>query len=315
MSDNIEKEEIDETETKKEIEAKEIKEDNEEAKEKKEDNEEIEKKPEAADEPDSDQSNNYELNRAHVLVIDDEEETLEVFKKHLWRDFRVTLKNSGRKAIEFLNEAENDRVDIIVLDIEMPVMNGFDTLLNIRKISSCAGIPVIFSTGRGDREAVLSSLGKGADGYMVKPIEKQRLIGKINEILDDYRTRKVQRDILVVDDDLEYLRSVKRQLQGRYNITVLSSGKTALEYLRMHTPDMMLLDYNMPLYNGLNIINMMRQREESKNIPVIMVTCMAERDIVIDCLKSELSGFLLKPLTKDRLIAKIEEVFQERESE
>ena len=100
-----------------------------------------------------------------VMIVDDDVEELDVMKSLLQEDADVLLASSGRKAIQL---AQENQIDVILLDFEMPVMDGMRTLTYLRNIKECINVPVIMVTGRNDRYAVMNSLVMGIDGYLLK---------------------------------------------------------------------------------------------------------------------------------------------------
>ena len=89
----------------------------------------------------------------HILVIDDDAMTLETMRSYLEDIARVHTVNGGRQALEYLHQ---HRVDIILLDVEMPLMDGYATLEQLRKLEECINVPVILCTGRQDRNTILN---------------------------------------------------------------------------------------------------------------------------------------------------------------
>lgn len=115
----------------------------------------------------------------------------------------------------------------------------------------------------------------------------------------------------MVDDDKEYLKILSTYLQNDYYVSVVNSGRLAMEYLSEHSPDLILLDYQMPLHNGPSVLNMIRGREESKNIPVIFLTGLADKDTVLECMSMRPAGYMFKPVVKNDLLQRIREVLDE----
>lgn len=105
-----------------------------------------------------------------ILVVDDDEMNLTRTKIILKKDYDVLLANSGMDALHILN---NEKVDLILLDIEMPKMNGFVTFQRIKEL--VGEIPVIFLTASGLENDVLSAIKLGAVNYLKKPFLPQEL--------------------------------------------------------------------------------------------------------------------------------------------
>lgn len=121
-----------------------------------------------------------ESNKKHVLVIDDDSIMLKVIKEHLHGVYDVALSNNGLTALKFL---ETKTTDLIILDYEMPGMNGPEVLANLRNNKKTADIPVVFLTGTKDREKVQNALMLKPQGYLLKPIEKDKLLEMIESLI------------------------------------------------------------------------------------------------------------------------------------
>ena len=112
-----------------------------------------------------------------VLIVDDEAEFMETLVKRLRkRKLDVSGVTSGEAALEQLKETP---FDIVVLDVKMPGMNGLDTLREIKK--SYPLVEVIMLTGHADMEAAIEGMDVGAFDYLMKPIEIDKLLYKIQD--------------------------------------------------------------------------------------------------------------------------------------
>lgn len=122
-----------------------------------------------------------------------------------------------------------------------------------------------------------------------------------------------QKKILVVDDDQNMLQLLYSFLRDSYRVTMVSSGKDALESLRKQKPDLMLLDYLMPEMNGKETLEIIRKDENLKDLPVFFLTGVSDSNKISECLKLDPSGYILKPIGKFSLLAKIRAYFEESE--
>ena len=118
--------------------------------------------------------------RKHVLVIDDDPLMLKLIKEYLHENYDVATAVSGKIAYKFL---ENKTTDLILLDYEMPVENGPMVLETLRQNSELANIPVVFLTGISDKEKIKQALMLKPQGYLLKPIDRETLLGTIEKFL------------------------------------------------------------------------------------------------------------------------------------
>ncbi len=133
---------------------------------------------------------NAMANRAHptVLVVDDDDFQRTIVGKILEaKNYRVSFANGGLKALEILH---NLRPDLILMDIMMPDIGGIETTRRLKAIPQCASVPVVMMTGKSVGDVVIESLQAGATDFVVKPIDRETLIGKVTGIL---RTTNINR--------------------------------------------------------------------------------------------------------------------------
>jgi len=116
--------------------------------------------------------------KKHILVIDDDEKLCQLLSDYLSRyDYKVVTKTKPTEGLRFI---ENKPVDLIILDVMLPEMDGFEVLKNLRKHQQ---IPVIMLTARGDTMDKIVGLELGADDYLPKPFEPRELLARMQSIL------------------------------------------------------------------------------------------------------------------------------------
>lgn len=242
----------------------------------------------------------------NIAIVDDDINLRLILERQLISEpgYNTLSYESGAELFEGL---KTQSIDLILLDIEMPGMSGIQVFDRL-KASSYKDIPVVFLTGKEDKNTVLKCIGKGADGYMVKPVIKKNLIAKIKEIFLKYDEYKSNSTILMVDDDVEFLRMAKIKLSKYHKVLTVNSGKTALDYLTSHKVDLIILDYFMPLYDGSNILNILRHREATKKIPVVMVSSLKEDEIMQACAKNPPDAVVSKPVDMEELLFTIQKM-------
>ena len=118
-----------------------------------------------------------------------------------------------------------------------------------------------------------------------------------------------QKHILIVDDSAVTLRSVKALLDRKYRISLATSGEMAIKTMQRSIPDLVLLDYEMPDCDGKQTLEMIRSDEMLKDIPVMFLTGVADKQHIASVLELNPVGYMLKPPEQEKLFAAIEEVF------
>lgn len=111
--------------------------------------------------------------------------------------------------------------------------------------------------------------------------------------------------ILIVDDDISMLKMLRMFLQDEFKVSVVDSGKLALEFVSKHIPDLILLDYLMPVLSGPEVLENLREKEEYKDIPVLFLTSVTDREKIVKCLSMNPKGYLVKPISREELLDKV----------
>ena len=199
-----------------------------------------------------------------VLLVDDDPAARELLQRFLEREgFHVRSANDGRAGLT-LARALKPRA--ILLDVEMPRMDGWAVLHAVRNDPDLAGTPVIMTSVVAEQ-----GLGHalGATDYFVKPIDWDRLKG----LMERYRPEAPgEARILVVDDDADARERLRRSL-GREGWTVdeAENGRLALERVSQVRPSLILLDLMMPEMDGFGFLRALRARPDG-DVPVVVLT-------------------------------------------
>lgn len=130
---------------------------------------------------------------------------------------------------------------------------------------------------------------------------------------EEYKEETVQekKRILAVDDSGIFLRSIKNMLESKYDVIVANSGEIAISQAKAKIPDLILLDYEMPGWDGKKTFEEIRKDEALKDIPVIFVTAVSDKMHIMAVLELKPSGYLLKPIEQQRLFETLEEALIE----
>ncbi len=119
--------------------------------------------------------------------------------------------------------------------------------------------------------------------------------------------------ILLVDDDGAFLKMMQTWLSPQYRVTIVNSGMQAITFIATNTPDLILLDYDMPITPGPQVLEMIRSEPSSANIPVIFLTGKADRDSVTNVMRLKPEGYLLKTMKKQDILDSVNHFFVTKE--
>lgn len=114
--------------------------------------------------------------------------------------------------------------------------------------------------------------------------------------------------ILIVDDDAGMLRMMKNFLSRNYQVATAISGKVALKFLEVKNTDLVLLDYEMPGENGSDVLKQIRSNPKWKELPVVFLTGVTDKDRIRQVVGNHIQGYLLKPINMERLSSTISEL-------
>lgn len=265
-----------------------------------------------------------------VLINGNNQTLLKDFFKNIPDDF-VCLSTS-----DFLDDVKGHirfwEPDVYVCLIEKKDSNQIAVLKNLAECKHIPQIPVVIITNEELYHYFLSGLFENVKLVLSKPISIHNIFGKISEFLEEKeKERRLERErllkqneteetlieanrrknILVVDDDKNVLKLLKAVLEEKYNVSTMITGKMAEKYLETRTCDLILLDYEMPLENGAEVFRKIREIESAKDIPIVFLTGVTEKEKIVDLLQLKPQGYLLKPIDADRVLEVIERLTDE----
>ena len=123
-----------------------------------------------------------------------------------------------------------------------------------------------------------------------------------------------KKKILVVDDSGAMLRNVKGWLEDHYQVILANSGMMAIKYLTLNRPDLVLLDYEMPVCDGRQVLEMIRTETEFADIPVIFLTSKGDKESVLEVMALKPEGYLLKTMPPAEIIRSVDEFFERKKA-
>ena len=150
---------------------------------------------------------------------------------------------------------------------------------------------------------------------LVVPVTKEKIFDTMCDMLrissnDDTNidTLTVKKSILLVDDSNIQLRALNDLLKTKYEVRMATSGMQALTLIGKKKPDMIFLDYEMPICDGRMTFEMIKELDEAKDIPVVFLTGVSDKEHIEAVLELRPAGYLLKPANADRIYNIIEKV-------
>ena len=199
-----------------------------------------------------------------VLVIDDDPTVRQMMRHYLQREgFRVVTAADGEEGLRI---AARIVPSVITLDVVMPEKDGWDVLRSLKSDPRLSGIPVIMLSIIDEKN---KGYALGASDYVVKPVNRQQLVS----VLEKYRMSDSTNRVLVVEDDPDTRRRLHNMLSEEgWEVDEAENGRLALDRLSDVQPNLILLDLMMPEMDGFEFLVELRNNQQRKTIPVVVVT-------------------------------------------
>lgn len=257
-------------------------------------------------------------NETVFLVVDDADTMRKINSSQLelLGARKILLANNGMEALAILRAR---RVNVIVSDWNMPVMDGLALLREVRRDPQLAHLPFIMVTAECARSQIADAIDAGVSSILIKPYSAQDLAQHIARAMQ-HRPRvqtittgtdeqavviepKDKRPtLLVVDDVPDNLTLIAGLFMQDYRVRVAQDGRTALSICTSQTPpDLLLLDVMMPNMDGFELARQLRSHPQASKIPLIFITALSDPGAQIRALELGAINFVSKPIDPDLL--------------
>jgi CheY-like chemotaxis protein len=148
--------------------------------------------------------------------------------------------------------------------------------------------------------------------WMLRPLDMDEFVEKISGLLRQRAFRQTTKSILVVDDDPSYVRIVRGWLKDDYQVFIVTSGMQAISFLMKRHVDLVLLDYEMPVTTGPQVLRMLRSEPDTAGIPIVFLTGIGDAESVKQVIALKPDGYILKSTPKMELIKWLKIFFGKR---
>ncbi len=279
------------------------------------------------------------LSQRRLLVVDDNATNRKIIYHQATRwGMQVDEASCATIGLSALQKAaaENRRYDIVLIDMQMPEIDGITLGLQIKADATIADIPLIMLTSTNQRDEVKTALSIGFTSYLVKPVKPSRLLDTIMNILghqsklDSSQVFKIEQPsikmldqeivsitksklkLLVAEDNLVNQKVFLKQLHNLgYEADIVANGQEVLQLLDKIPYDLIFMDYQMPIMDGLETTKAIRSRNISSFVnhrqPIIIaITANAMREDEQSCLNAGMDDYLSKPIIKSKLAELLE---------
>ena len=269
------------------------------------------------------------LDAMPVLVVDDNATNRRVLRQMLlnWR-MEPALADGGDQAIEQIGAARrrNRPFPLVILDVNMPGMDGFEVARRIRQDPNLAGATIMMLSSARRQDDAAKCRAMGVTTYLTKPIKQSALLDAILTAMGSERTvaakatpgdagpreRGALRVLLAEDNAVNQRLAVRMLEKAGHAVTVAANGREALEALEGDTFDVVLMDMQMPEMDGIEAVVEIRSRERARgqgeHVPVIALTAHAMKVDRNRCLAAGMDAYVAKPVRASALFQAVDEV-------
>lgn len=267
---------------------------------------------------------------ARVLVVDDILPNVKLLEAKLSNEYyEVITATSGAEAIE---KAEAQGPDIILLDVMMPGMDGFETCQRLKSSPATAHIPVVMVTALTDASDRVRGLEAGADDFLSKPVNDIALMARVKSLVrlkmtvDEWRVREntasqlgmsggrtgllaepsEKARVLVIEDKAfesdKFLETLKRDDDS---VIAARSGDEALALAQQSEFDIITISLNLANEDGLRLCSRLRSNERTRSIPILMVGEEVDMRRIAQGLEIGAHDYILRPVDRNELLARV----------
>ncbi len=267
---------------------------------------------------------------ARVLVVDDIKANVKLLEARLMAEyFQVITASNGPDALTI---CENGECDMVLLDVMMPGMDGFEICRRLKRSPNTAHLPVVMVTALDQPEDRVKGLDSGADDFLSKPVNDLALVTRVRSLVrlklltDELRLRaSTGRDfgveqlidtrseaamrprghLLVVDDKSSSYEKLVRLLSREHDVQVITAPQDALFQAAEGNFDCLILSMEIDDFDGLRLCSQLRSLERTRMMPIV-IYCNSEDDqMIIRGLDIGVNDFLVRPFDQHELMARV----------
>ncbi|MDY7033609.1 MAG: response regulator, partial [Thermodesulfobacteriota bacterium] len=275
--------------------------------------------------------------KSKILIVDDKPLNVKLLAAIIpVEEYQIIKAYDGMEALE---KSLSESPDLILLDILMPGMDGYEVTKKLKEDSHTRYIPIVLITSLDEEEDKVKGLEAGADEFLNKPVNPHELLARVRSLilLKQYReelskrvqtqqtfalstnhheTTQADKDlpvILVVEDNKSDAMLIKHSLHGQpYRIKLVRDGDEAISYIRKERVDLLLLDILLPHTDGFEVCRCVKDGENTKTIQIVLITCLSDLEIKIKGINLGADDFLVKPINQEEIKARVKALLKKK---
>ncbi|MBA4797489.1 MAG: PleD family two-component system response regulator [Rhizobiales bacterium] len=265
---------------------------------------------------------------ARILVVDDIPANVKLLEARLMAEyFDVLTASNGRDALDICDRTQ---VDVILLDIMMPEMDGFEVCERLKSNPRTAHIPVVMVTALDQSSDRVRGLKAGADDFLTKPVNDLQLISRVKSLVrlktltDELRIRhdstrqaglddmlrlqdgrlEEQAHVLLVDSRGASQERIIKALKPIAEVSAMSDPQAAVFEAAENSFDLVIVNGNLEDYDPLRLCSQIRSLERTRFIPILLITEQGDEQMIIRALDLGVNDYIVRPLDPNELIAR-----------
>src|SRR6201985_7299 len=265
---------------------------------------------------------------ARVLVVDDILSNVKLLEAKLTAEyFEVVTAFNG---VDALARVEEHGTDIILLDVMMPGMDGFEVARRIKSNPKTAHVPVVMVTALDQPSDRVAGLDAGADDFLTKPVDDAALFARVRSLVrlkmmtDELRMRETTGQnmglidpattlmdanptgrLLIIEDRQEWVAWFSQALAPGHEVASVDTFEEALVRVRGGDYDLIVVSLGMRGFDGLRLCSPLRSLPEARNVPILVIVSDGDRRKLTQALEMGVNDYLTRPVDKNELVARV----------
>lgn len=267
---------------------------------------------------------------ARVLVVDDVPPNVKLLEAKLTSEyFDVLTAYSGPEALEVI---AREHPDIVLLDVMMPGMDGFEVCKRIKADPATAHIPVVMVTALDQPSDRVTGLEAGADDFLTKPVQDLALFARVRSLvrlkvmMDELRNRKTtgsqlgwdddeailfdttaptDGSVLIVDEQERVVERIAKALEGVGEVSFVPGGEDAADRAREKNYDLIIVSLTMRDTDGLRVCSKLRSFEETRHVPILVMVDDGNTKLLVRALEMGVNDYVVRPVDKLEFLARV----------
>ncbi len=265
---------------------------------------------------------------AQILVVDDIPANVKLLEAKLTSEYYDVI--TARDGFEAITQAKAHKPDIILLDVMMPGMDGFETCKRIKEDPETSHIPVVMVTALSEKADRLKGLDSGADDFLTKPINDMALFARVKSLvrikmlLDELRLRdktsmqmgiesdtKMLSDVsgarvLLIDDDTVQGKQIVAKLGETYTVDWIEESTDALQKAEQGNYDAVLISTTLGDADGLRLASQIKSHDETRNVPLMVLVDEDDTRLMYKSLELGINDYLTMPIDRNEMTARVQ---------